>query len=549
MAPTKEWFLYEDRDNSIYNPTVSDMITTQKFWHKDRGNPDSQNWVSEEWFIISALVPKEQLSLAEEHLSNHHLDLKAGWHSINDGFDFGDRAIAGNINIYAWSFISKDPISGSIIIELRQDFKLYHLLKSSNNMEYYHPIDNIIVAETGIDLHEYHNPTPKIKVQIDYLRDYLAAREMGLIISIVADRFANIDNNDELDLKELNDELICDHTWITTTIHKANSNKSFHLVRSTLRRNVAIEPYEEPKIERSPWPHYGSQPNTDESPKFIINSEGHKACLTDHRCPAYLYFRPEVLQKYLRTPGYGVFFHMRNWGVVSFPNDGQNIDVGMNSKGLVNAFAPDIAQRNTAEQNYWSSYSSIPSGEICDELFQTRMQCNPPHSPGVIDLILEARNSLDIIFQEKLSCKAYSEFNPEYLQKCKISVGPVSNDFTELFELTKILYKWLIESMKVESLRKVIEGKIDYSKEWKQIVLLEKILKMNGADESLAKSLSDSLRGLNELRIADAHVSTDKLKIAFSLFRIDPIPDNPRLAWAACVDKVTSSIKRIADSF
>ncbi len=548
MAPTKEWFLYADRDNPLYNPTIGDMITTRKFWRKDEGNWDSQDLVSEEWLISSALIPKEQLALAKDRLSNRHLELRAGWHSIDGGFDFGDYTIAGDINIYAWSFISKDPISGSMIIELRQDFKLYHLLKSKNDMAYYHPIDNIMVAEIGIDSHEYYDPTPKIKVQRDYLRDYLSARGMGLIISIVADRFANINNNDELDLNEMNEESVGNHTWITTTIHKADSRKSFHLVRSTLQRNIAIEPYERPKIERSPWPYYGDQPNTDESPKFVIDSEGHKAYLTDHCCPAYLYFKPEVFLKYLRTPGYGVFFHMRNWGVVSFPNEGKSIDVGINSNGLVNAFAPDIAQRNITEQTYWASYSSIPSGEICEELFQTRMQCNPPHSPGVIDLILEVRNKLDAIFKDKLSCAAYSEFNPEYIQRCKLSVGPLSNDFTELFELAKILYKWLIESLKVESLRKSIEGKVNYENDWKQIKLLEEIMKINGTDESVAKSVSNCLRGLNELRIADAHVSTDKLEKAFIFLRINPIPDNPRLAWALCVNKIIAAFESIAAS-
>jgi hypothetical protein len=273
----------------------------------------------------------------------------------------------------------------------------------------------------------------------------------------------------------------------------------------------------------------------------MIDSEGHKSQLTERNCPAYLYFKPEVLLRYLRTPGFGVFFHMRNWGTVSFPNEGQSIDVGINSKGLVNAFAPDIAKRNIAEQAYWASYSSVPRGEVCEEMFQTRMQCKPPHSPGAVDLILKVRDELDKVFQEKFSFGIYDEFNPEYLQKCKISVGPVTNDFTETLEITKILYKWLIESMNVESLRKSLDGKIDYDKDWKQIKLLEELLKINGVDELLAKSLSDCLRGLNELRVADAHISTTKLEKAFSLMKIDPIPDTPRERWALCFDKIIAT--------
>jgi hypothetical protein len=240
---------------------------------------------------------------------------------------------------------------------------------------------------------------------------------------------------------------------------------------------------------------------------------------------------------------------MRHWGAVSFPNEGQSIDVGINSKGLVNAFAPDIAKRNTAEQAYWASYSSIPSGKVCEELFQTRMQCKPPHSPGAVDLILQVRSELDKVFQERFSCRVYDDFNPEYLQKCKISVGPVTNDLTEVFELTKILYKWLIESMNIESLRKSLDCKIDYDKEWKQIKLLEELLKINGVDGPVAKLLSDCLRGLNELKVADAHISTTKVKKAFSLLKIEPIPDNPRDRWALCFDKIITTLEKIIISF
>ena len=65
---------------------------------------------------------------------------------------------------------------------------------------------------------------------------------------------------------------------------------------------------------------------------------------------------------------------------------------------------------------------------------------------------------------------------------------------------------------------------------------------------SVAKSVSNCLRGLNELRIADAHVSTDKLEKAFILLRINPIPDNPRLAWALCVNKIIAAFESIAAS-
>jgi hypothetical protein len=74
---------------------------------------------------------------------------------------------------------------------------------------------------------------------------------------------------------------------------------------------------------------------------------------------------------------------------------------------------------------------------------------------------------------------------------------------------------------------------------------LEELLKINGVDETLARLLSDCLRGLNELRVADAHISTSKVNKAFSLLKIEPIPFNPRDRWALCFDKIISTFGTI----
>ena len=101
-----------------------------------------------------------------------------------------------------------------------------------------------------------------------------------------------------------------------------------------------------------------------------------------------------MLEKYLETPGYRVFFHMRTWGQACSPQTDSRIDVGINLKELVIAFAPDIAKLRPQEQLHWAHYFVLPDGEVCTELFETRMQQNPPHSPGFLDIIAGARTSL-----------------------------------------------------------------------------------------------------------------------------------------------------------
>ncbi|MEQ9481001.1 hypothetical protein [Coleofasciculus sp. F4-SAH-05] len=199
----------------------------------------------------------------------------------------------------------------------------------------------------NLDSHKTYDPTDRVIIHRDYLRDFLSALGMGLLISVTADRFANAATEEELEIEPSENKQIDELTWISTNIHTPDFTKhSSFRGRSILRRNFIIEPYDRPKFERSPWYFFGEDPiQESELPSFIVNDEGKRQALQKNTYLVnssseigwlgYLYFRPEVLQKYLQVPGYRVFFHMRNWGVASLPGDRGTIDVGINSQGLV----------------------------------------------------------------------------------------------------------------------------------------------------------------------------------------------------------------------
>ena len=261
----------------------------------------------------------------------------------------------------------------------------------------------------------------------------------------------------------------------------------------------------------------------------------------------YLYFRPEVLHKYLNTPGYCVFFHMRNWGSASLPGDRGNVDVAINSHGLVNAFAPQIAQMSISEQAYWASFSSLPSGEICEEMFQTRMQQNPPRSPALTEVIESAKADLDSVFQGLFSVPLFSSTSPSNQDLGKLSVGPVSSGEGEFLELTKVLFGWTIETMKIDSLRAAltkIGGAVD--NRLRQIKLLERILAAKNLDEVQARLITSPLVGLNELRLGSAHIGTVKFEQAFQLIGSSQMPSRPRARWGVCIDAVAQSLHSVA---
>ena len=558
----RDWFQYSDREKSPYNPTDGTTITIESFWQNESSEFKSSDWRCEEWLIRSALVPVAQLNMAAtEIMSPHDLTFEMGWNSEGQ-FSFGDYSQYGGIELHALAQLVKHPISQDSVVELSREFITYHALQKRNQHEYYHPIDNIPVAETHLDDHKIYDPTARVIIHRHYLRDFLAALGMGLLISITADRFANAVTEEELELAQSEDEQIDQFTGISTNIHTPEfTHDGCFRGRSILRRNFIIEPYDKPKFERSPWHYFGEQSTQEaELPKFIVNDEGKKQSLPKDtyignyinsgigKC-GYLYFRPEVLQKYLQVLGYSVFFHMRNWGIASLPGDMGTIDVGINSQELVNAFAPDLADLSLAEQHYWASFSSLPSGEICEELFQTRMQNNPPRSPGVVELIRDARSQLNASFQyqNQISVDLFSNIEPSNQELSKLSVGPLTKEFTEVLELAKILYGWVIETMQIELLRKKLislGGKVD-DKKIRQIKLLEKILMAKGLDEQEARSITAPLAGLNDLRIGSAHIGSTTLEPIFKNMGVSKIPETPRAAWHLCVDAITLCLNNI----
>lgn len=557
----RDWFQYSDREKSPYNPTDGTTITIESLWQNESSEFKSPDWRCEEWLIRSALVPVAQLNMAATEIrSPDDLTFEMGWNSEGQ-FSFGDYSQYGEIELHALAQLVKHPISQDSIVELSREFITYHALQKRNQDKYYHPIDNILVAETNVDYHEIYAPTARVIIHRDYLRDFLAALGMGLLISITADRFANAVTEEELELAQSEEKQIDQFTWISTSIHPPEfTHEVFFRGRSILRRNFIIQPYAKPKFERSPWHYFGEQ-STQEAdlPSFIVNDEGKRQSLPKDtyignyinsgigKC-GYLYFRPEVLQKYLQVSGYSVFFHMRNWGLASLPGDRGTIDVGINSQELVNAFAPDLADLSLAEQTYWASFSSLPSGEICEELFQTRMQNTPPRSPGVVDLIRDARSQLNACFQSQISEDLFINIEPSNQELSKLSVGPLTNEFTEVLELGKILYGWVIETMQFELLRNTLislgDGKVD--NKLRQIKLLEKILMAKGLDEQQARSITAPLVGLNDLRIGSAHIGIPKLQHIFvDLMGVSEMPEKPRAAWHLCVDAITLCLNKI----
>ena len=97
-------------------------------------------------------------------------------------------------------------------------------------------------------------------------------------------------------------------------------------------------------------------------------------------------------------------------------------------------------------------------------------------------------------------------------------------------------------------LRKAIRGLgRDYDKDWRQIRLLGELLSVCGGEDTEVQLVVRPLKGLNDLRIADAHLAGGKLMTAFQMLGRAGIPPNMRDAWNYCVDSVAQALWAVAN--
>ena len=232
---------------------------------------------------------------------------------------------------------------------------------------------------------------------------------------------------------------------------------------------------------------------------------------------------------------------MRTWGVVQPAGAIESIDVGINSVGLVNAFARDLAKQSQAEQQYWSSFSCLPSGEICEELFQTRMQQNPPRPSGTVDLVSAAIKALNSSYTSRFGEQVHAAVYPDRKVLARLGVGPLEENWEELAELAKDLYAWVVEGLRISSLRKPLAS--SYENDWKQIKLIETLASVAlGCAEADVEAIGGPLRGLNTLRVKHAHSLNTMQLPHFDLKGL-----RVRKAWFVVVDHVTGSLCTLAD--
>ena len=148
-----------------------------------------------------------------------------------------------------------------------------------------------------------------------------------------------------------------------------NPGGKLYRIDGELWRNEWLEPAERSERVRG-----------DEIPPtvfFTVDAEGRKESRdTLQEEGRWLWFRPEVIRALTERRGGGLRWYTRDTGQAAC-SPGNGVHFGINSLGLVNAYAKDIAFLPDWQQAIWAAFNVGPDGKLSEELHAAQVEARP----------------------------------------------------------------------------------------------------------------------------------------------------------------------------
>ena len=290
---------------------------------------------------------------------------------------------------------------------LHQDLTITLGLKREGNVwvslaEAYLEVARLVSDERGAPV--------RLEVRASHLRDYLCARAMALRVASYRQRTEVVPTAEHIAWPEgsASDDGGQDR-WKgrVAAVHEGGGaygaeRAVFHVARTDVDREddvPVLGPWEtaetvsrtwtvknpggklyqiEGQLWRTEWIEPAERSvrvRGDEVPAtvfFVVDAEGGQES-RDTLCEEgrWLWFRPEVIRALIERRGGGLRWHTRDTGQVAC-SPGHGVHFGINSLGLVNVYAKDIAFLPDWQQAIWAGFNVGPDGGLSEELHASR---------------------------------------------------------------------------------------------------------------------------------------------------------------------------------
>lgn len=253
---------------------------------------------------------------------------------------------------------------------------------------------------------------------------------------------------------------------------------------------------------------------------YLISASGERQnsiALNDEDVGRWLWFRPEVIEANLAFRGSSLTWYTRDTGEVRCSPD-YRVHFGINAQRTINVYAADIAKLPSWQQRVWVGNNVVPDGPVSSELLDSQMKADPANTEAPESRLRKLLDALDGRFKQKYGAALFRPHD----NRAEI-LGRVSRfrGLTQpgVYELAKDIARLTADSIDIGSLRRVV--KPAPTEKWGSLKHLEHALRANTDQQTAYKTLSP-LFGIYELRLADAHLPTSKLKDVLAALSLDP---------------------------
>jgi hypothetical protein len=319
---------------------------------------------------------------------------------------------------------------------------------------------------------------------------------------------------------------------------KKESGRKLYRIQGELWRNEWIDP-----TSASPIVRGDGLPSTV---FFIIDSEGKqetKEVLV--KGGRWLWFRPEVMSTLAHRRGGFLRWYTKDTGSVACSPD-YGVHFGVNTLGLVNVYAKDIALLPEWQQKIWAGYNITPDGKVSEELLMSQVNAQPADTQAPEAFLAKGLDALNQIAISRFGFGIIRQHDqvPDLIAKAHRFRA---TDRTGLFSLAKDLARLTADTFDTSAIQRLVTP--PKGTKWGSLKSMEQLLLIRIKQRS-AREILSPLVGIYELRHADAHLPSSEVDEALALVRVDqkaPWVTQGYQLLHACVSSVYTICEIISD--
>ncbi|MYK43053.1 MAG: hypothetical protein F4039_03055 [Gammaproteobacteria bacterium] len=244
----------------------------------------------------------------------------------------------------------------------------------------------------------------------------------------------------------------------------------------------------------------------------------------------------------IKRRGGKLSFYSAHTGSVSCSPE-YDVHFGVNSIGLINVYAKDVALLPWWQQKIWAGYNISPDGGVSEELLASQVKARPANTLAPEEFLFEGIKLINQHSQENLGGKLFRDHEtiPNLIVKAHRFR---SIDKDSFHELAKDLTRLIIENLDVKFMKTIVSPPNNAN--WGSLQYLENLLSQQYKRENVRK-ITAPLAGIYNLRLGDAHLpSRDKSAEGIKLIGIDI--DSPFVYQGfQMLEQVVNSLYWIAD--